>query len=86
MVRGAELAHVATRLGEDDLAARRPVRPVRGMVSRLSRACTYEHREAVADHWNPDNMEAMEKSKNSRVGAMMNARYSQETGPNYSCS
>ncbi|PNG18613.1 RHS repeat-associated core domain-containing protein, partial [Streptomyces cahuitamycinicus] len=64
---------------------------------------TYEHREAVVDHWNregrlteratrndfyndPDNMEAMEKSRNSRGGAMMEARYSQETGPNYSCT
>ncbi|MFF8230523.1 RHS repeat-associated core domain-containing protein [Streptomyces caelestis] len=64
---------------------------------------TYEHREAVVDHWNregrftdrvtrndfyndPDNMEAMDKRKNSRGGAMMEARYSQETGPNYSCT
>ncbi|WP_369035036.1 RHS repeat-associated core domain-containing protein [Streptomyces adonidis] len=69
----------------------------------FSETVTYEHREAVVDHWNrdgrltdraarndfynePDNMEAMEKSKNSRAGAMMEARYSQETGPNYSCS
>ncbi|MFD7795839.1 DUF6531 domain-containing protein [Streptomyces sp. NPDC059759] len=69
----------------------------------FSETVTYEHREAVVDHWNregrltgratrndfyndPDNMEAMEKSKNSRGGAMMDARYSQETGPNYACS
>ncbi|MCO4697780.1 hypothetical protein LRR80_03848 [Streptomyces sp. RO-S4] len=64
---------------------------------------TYEHKEAVVDHWNregrntdraarndfyndPANMEAMDKAKNSSGGAMMEARYSQETGPNYSCS
>ncbi|MEV5952754.1 RHS repeat-associated core domain-containing protein [Streptomyces sp. NPDC051987] len=30
-------------------------------------------------------MEAMEKSKNSRGGALMDARYRQDTGDNYSC-
>ncbi|MCG7202799.1 hypothetical protein [Streptomyces arenae] len=36
-------------------------------------------------YYDASEMEAMEKSKNSRGGALMDARYRQDTGDNYSC-